>query len=320
MADQNAVSVLIPTYNPDPEFLRQALDSLKAQTFTGWTALIHDDCSSTDVQATVAPYLTDKRFTFIRSDKRLGIGGNWNACVRNSGGTFIAFLFQDDLWAPSYLAEAIRVLEENPTVGFVSLEHAYKVEGMQEAAPLYEAVRQVRLQDVQGGFHQGPALLRRWLERELTPNIIGEPSFVVMRREAVEKMGSFLTDMPQFLDVEYWTRLLLGYDWYFARGEFGGFRVHAKGASAMNQETGSGLFDRLRCFDLLIGELSGSDRRLAVEARSRALKKMIGKFFKRVGTGKKVSGQGSGELKKFCLRHPLTVCKAFVAYLAYGDK
>lgn len=320
MSGASLVSVLIPTYNPSPEFLTEALKSLEAQSFSSWTALVHDDCSDTDVKKIVEPFLASGKITFVRSDKRLGIGGNWNACLRASEGQYVAFLFQDDLWAPDYLASGVKTLEGNPTTGFVSLEHLYKVEGMAEMAPLYEAVRRYRVEKVNAGFHQGPALLKWWIERELTPNVIGEPSFVVMRREAVERMGSFLTDMPQFLDVEYWTRLLLGYDWFFLRGNFGSFRVHARGASASNQEAGQGLFDRLRCFDILIDALSGEDRQTAVSARSAALRKMIGKFFRRVGGGKRVSSQGSGELRKFCLRHPFTVCNAFIEYLAKGDK
>lgn len=315
---QPLVDVLIPTYNPNPEHLTEALKSLQAQTFADWTALIHDDCSATDVRAIVTPFLSDTRIRFVRSDKRLGIGGNWNACFAQSTCPFIAYLFQDDIWAPTYLREAINILESSASVGFVSMEHVYTVEGEMTSAPLYDAVRDFRTTHVKAGLHEGISLLKWWVERELTPNIIGEPSFVVVRREAVLKMGPFLTNMPQFLDVEYWTRLLLAYDWYFLRGNFGSFRVHAKGASAVNQESGQGLFDRLRCFELLIDTLSPLDKPIAIEARGKALKTMVTKFRNRVGSGKKVSSQGSGELRKFCMRHPLLILKAVVQSYASG--
>lgn len=315
---QPLVDVLIPTYNPKPEHLTEALKSLQAQTFTGWTALVHDDCSATDVLAIVAPFLTDRRIRFIRSDTRLGIGGNWNACFQQSTCPYIAYLFQDDVWATTYLQEAVRTLEQNAALGFVSMEHIYAVEGEMTSAPLYDAVRDFRNAHVKSGLHEGISLLKWWITHELTPNIIGEPSFVVMRREAMLKMGPFLTNMPQFLDVEYWTRLLLAYDWYFLRGNFGSFRVHAKGASAVNQESGQGLFDRLRCFELLIETLAPIDKPIAIEARGKALKTMVTKFRNRVGSGKKVSAQGSGELKKFCLRHPFLILKAIVQSYASG--
>lgn len=320
MPAKHPVAVLIPTYNPDPALLKEALDRLKNQTYEGWTALIHDDCSTVDTEAIVKPYLQDERFTFKKSPERLGIGGNWNACVKQCDAEYAAFLFQDDLWEPAYLKEALEVLEAHPTVGFVSMEHTYKMEGMADVAPLYEDVYRYRQEKISEGFHSGPAVLRRWIDMGLTPNIIGEPSFVVMRKEALDKMGPFLTDMPQFLDVEYWTRLLLGYDWFWKRGSFGAFRVHAGGASAINQKEGAGLFDRLRCFGLLIDELSGDTKKAAMQARADALRKMFGKFFRRIGKKGKVSAQGSGELKRFCLRHPLQIISAFLAYLTKGDK
>jgi glycosyltransferase involved in cell wall biosynthesis len=313
-----SVDVLIPTYNPKPEHLSEALRSLQAQTFRDWTALIHDDCSTTDVAAIVAPFLSDTRIRFVRSDTRLGIGGNWNACFRQSSAELIAYLFQDDVWAPTYIADAIETMEKNPTIGFVSMEHAYAIEGEMTTAPLYDAVREFRDKHVKSGLHSGLALLKWWIEQELTPNIIGEPSFVVIRRDALQKMGPFLNDMPQFLDVEYWTRLLLRYDWFFKRGKYGSFRVHIKGASAVNQESGQGLFDRLRCFEILIATLAPNDKPTAIRARSKALKTMVTKFRNRVGSGKKVSAQGSGELKKFCMHHPFLILKAIIASYISG--
>jgi glycosyltransferase involved in cell wall biosynthesis len=320
MQSEKKISVLIPIYKPNPVFFTEALDALMAQTCTDWTAVICSDSCDESTEEVLAPYLKDPRFTFIKNPKRLGIGGNWNACLKQAQGTFIAYLFQDDLWSPDYLAEAKKILEKNPTAGFVSLEHLYKVEGMESVSPLYEAVRHFRNTHFKDALHSHAELLRQWIEWGLTPNIIGEPSFVVMRKEASQRAGLFLSDMPQFLDVEYWTRLLLSDDWYFLRGNFGSFRVHAAGASAQNQGAGEGLFDRLRCFNLLVKTLSGEDRHKAVRARKEALRHMIGKCMKRVGSGRKISSQGSGELKTFCISHPLVVFGALLSYIVKGGK
>lgn len=315
--NQLPIDILIPTYNPNPQHLTEALRSLQAQTYQNWTALIHDDCSLIDVHAIITPFLTDTRITFSRSETRLGIGGNWNASLAKTSAPLVAYLFQDDLWSPEYLDAAVKIFHENPTVGFVSLEHAYAIEGTMATAPLYDAVKDFRDKNLSAGLHAGRKLLQQWIVHELTPNIIGEPSFVVMRRTVMQEAGPFLTDMPQFLDVEYWTRLLLRSDWYCLRGDFGSFRVHSKGASAVNHESGQGLFDRLRCFELLIPKLSPTERTIALKARSQALQTMITKFRRRVGSGKKIQTQGSGALKRFCLRHPLLIVQAVIrSYLS----
>jgi glycosyltransferase involved in cell wall biosynthesis len=308
------IDVLIPTYNPKPDHLAAALSALQNQTFQGWHAFIHDDCSSVNVYAMVEPFLKDPRFTFVESDKRLGIGGNWNACVRQTNSPVVAFLFQDDQWSPNYLADADAALEKNPSVGFVTMNHTYQIEGDMETAPLYKSVETLR-SGMSAGVHKHEELLRYWIERELTPNIIGEPCFVVMRRSAMQATGDFLENMPQFLDVEYWLRLLLKFDWYFVPGKYGAFRVHSSGASAQNQETGQGLFDRLRCFEMLIDALNGSMKKLAKTSRNNALQTMIAKFFRRVETKKSISKKGGSGLLAFCICHPFLIAHALLRYM-----
>lgn len=311
----SAVSVLIPTYNPTKEFLTEALQSLQKQSFQDFTALIHDDCSDSDTEKIIAPFLKDPRFVFKKSSRRLGIGGNWNACVALSDAPLIAFLFQDDVWNPDYLKNAVEALQRCPNAGFVSLDHVYYGDVDMTTMPLYLAVRTFRKKNIRSGIHHGKELLRFWIEHELHPNIIGEPSFVVMKRSLVEQAGEFLNDMPQFLDTEYWLRLLTITDWInLGETEEGIFRVHAGGTSAVNQEAGEGLYDRLRCFERLLTLLSGNDRSTAIDARNRAVQKMIGKFFNRVGSGKKASTKGSGTLVKFCLRHPVVICSGILRY------
>ncbi len=311
------VSILIPTYEPDPVHLREALESVAHQTETHWKCLIHDDASQSDVPGVVRPYLSDQRFRFIRSSKRLGIGGNWNACLEHaSDAPFVQYLFQDDTWHYPYLRHALDVFTKHPHVGFVAVDHEYRYEGNVPTIDLYEELRRYRREHIAPGVHRGSDFLQWWTSHELHPNVIGEPSFVMLRREVVQEIGPFREDMPQFLDVEYWLRCLSVADWYFLTEELGSFRVHPKGASAMNHESGVGIYDRLRCFEMLIRSLppAAESRGLplrdeAIAARNRALQAMVGKFFARLKEGKSVgaASRGRGFLGSFALRHPLLV-------------
>ncbi len=316
MTSERLIDVLIPTYNPKQEHLTVALASLQAQTFQGWQAFIHDDCSPNgETEAIVRPFLTDSRITFKRSPDRLGIGGNWNACLRSTSAPIVAYLFQDDLWHPNYLAAAYKALNDHSSVGFVSLKHEYRGEGGMTNLPLYESIQEYRRTKVTPGLHSGREFLRYWIQAELHPNIVGEPDFVVMKREVMVKAGPFLEDMPQFLDTEYWLRLLTFTDWYnLTAAEYGVFRVHPSAASAVNQVTGQGIFDRLQCFEVLTQTLKGDDRKIAIAARNRALQNMIAKFFMRIRSGNKVSGKGSSGLKSFILRHPWVIIHSVIEY------
>ena len=285
-----------------------------AQTEDRWTLLIHDDASDTDVQAQIALALQDSRIQFKRSSKRRGIGGNWNAALKNAAHTpYIQFLFQDDAWSPDYLERSLHILEQHPDIGFTVADHIYTFEGMDESQPFYEALRRERLAAVSPGKHAGEEFLRAWLARGLHPNLIGEPSFVMLRKNLMDRLSPFREDMPQFLDVEYWMRCLLHANWHFLKENLGAFRVHQAGASAQNQETGSGIFDRFRCFQELIQNLpEGELKREAITARTRALDTMVQKFFNRVRSGKHVNTFGSGALLSFIVRHPFLFVSALM--------
>lgn len=308
------VNVYIPTYKPNPAHLHAALDSLLAQTFADWTALVHDDASGTDVRSIVEPYLKDPRILFKESSKRLGIGGNWNACLAHGKAPFVQYLFQDDWWESAYLQRSVDVLTHNQNVAFTAAHHAYAIEN--GTIDAYEPVIAAR-NALAPGAHEGRKFLMEWIGQSLHPNVIGEPSFVMMRRESTEKAGPFLEDMPQSLDLEYWTRLLLLGNWYFFNENLGSFRVHASGASAQNQESGAGMYDRLRCFESIIRQLPGDDKNTAIAARNKALDGMVAKFFARMKEGKKVTvgGSGGGQLTAFCVKHPVLVIGAVARYM-----
>ena len=320
--DTPIVSILMPTYEPNPQHLAEALESLLAQTESRWTLFIHDDASKSDVLGMLKTYLTDPRIRFERSAKNLGIGGNWNACVERAKSPYVQFLFQDDLWGPTHLTKALKVLSENESVGFVSLEHLYQYEG---GVPVdaYERLRNFRKENVKPGLHEGEEFLLWWIRQELHPNVIGEPPFVMFRKSLLEEVGPFNEEMPQFLDVEYWVRCLRKSDWYYVREDIGAFRVHPAAASARNAASGAGIYDRFTCFEQLIASLpKGTMKKEAVAARNRALSSMAWKFFDRLKNRRAVGGKGGGGgvLKKFCLKHPLLTARAVLRAPWSGPK
>jgi glycosyltransferase involved in cell wall biosynthesis len=105
------VSVILPTFNR-LAYLREAIDSVMAQTYTDWELIIADDGSA------------DETRIFLRSirDDRVKIlwlphCGN-PAAVRNSAllkarGTYLAFLDSDDLWAPQKLEIQLNLMRSS---------------------------------------------------------------------------------------------------------------------------------------------------------------------------------------------------------------
>ncbi|BAN36773.1 family 2 glycosyl transferase [Sulfuricella denitrificans skB26] len=108
------VSVIIPTHNR-PVLLAEALTSLLAQTFTDWEALIVDDASTTPVTIDEG----DKRIRVLRHSSSQGGAAAKNAGIKDASAEILAFLDDDDLYAPQYLERALGILDRNPNLDVV---------------------------------------------------------------------------------------------------------------------------------------------------------------------------------------------------------
>ncbi len=225
------VSILMPTYEPNPRFLREAIASVLAQTETRWTLLINDDASSMDVRSMMQEFLSDSRITFCRNPSRLGIAGNWNICLQEATAPLIQFLFQDDVWNPEYLKTSIHVLESDASVGFVSAAHAYQSD--QPLPSSYSFVERERAL-LSSGKQEGTLFLKKWLQKGLYPNTIGEPSFVIFRKSLIDQTGYFDASLKQCLDLDMWVRMLKRSNVYIKQTSLGSFRVHPQSASVKN--------------------------------------------------------------------------------------
>lgn len=327
----------MPAYEPQKAHIRAAVESVLAQSFSGWTLLINDDASKReDTQSHIRDFLSDPRITFRQNPQNLGIGGNWNACwmdASSANGTSpslptgvggmgegvrgvrqssecVAFLFHDDLWEPAYLQKMIAALDAHPSAGFAAANHTYLKEGEVPAAPFYEELHAFVQKNIEPGLHEHHTFLRWWMERGLKPNVIGEPSFVVLRRSLMEHVGSFNDSMVQFLDSEYWARCLLKTDWIYVAEDLGKFRVHPAGMSAVNEGLGRGVFERFQTLQTIVAGLPPEARTTGKSALVNALSGMIGQYFARRKQGRTISSHGSGGLRSFLLRHPILLLRA----------
>jgi len=110
--DAGLISVVIPVYNTKEVYLRELLDSLRAQSYERWEAILYDGGS--DRQETILlldqAAEEEKRFRVVHAKENLGIAGNTNEAIALAGGEYIALCDHDDLLTPDALwrmAEAI---------------------------------------------------------------------------------------------------------------------------------------------------------------------------------------------------------------------
>src|SRR5437870_4513567 len=91
------VSVLMPTYD-HARFILRAIDSLLAQTLTGWELVIVDDGSPDDTPDLVKPYLADERIRYHQLDGNWGLGTALNYALTYAQAPLIAYLPSDDVY------------------------------------------------------------------------------------------------------------------------------------------------------------------------------------------------------------------------------
>jgi glycosyltransferase involved in cell wall biosynthesis len=113
------VSVLMPVYKTNEVYLREAIESILAQSFTDFEFLILDDCPEDDREAIVKSY-DDVRIKYWKNDKNLGISASRNKLIDLAQGTYLAVFDHDDVSVPTRLEKEVSFLDSHPEVGVVS--------------------------------------------------------------------------------------------------------------------------------------------------------------------------------------------------------
>lgn len=108
------VSVIIPAYNSE-RYLTQCLNSVIAQTYQNWEAIIV--CSpSTDRTINIACNYTDPRVEIIIEGTKTNCATARNTGLESCHGEYITFLDSDDWWCEDRLQELVWVMESDPTI------------------------------------------------------------------------------------------------------------------------------------------------------------------------------------------------------------
>lgn len=111
-------SVIITTFNRD-DIVSRAIDSLIAQSYTDWEAIIVDDGSTDNTKTIIDHYI--QKYSNIRYlfHSNRGCGLSKTAGIIASTGLYITFLDSDDEYAADHLEIRKSILVENPEVALV---------------------------------------------------------------------------------------------------------------------------------------------------------------------------------------------------------
>lgn len=119
------ISVVIPLYNKE-KAVRATLESVLAQTYTDYEIVIVNDGSTDNSVAICEDIINSLTPSFdnslrIFSKPNGGVSSARNFGVEKSRGEYVAFLDGDDIWEPTYLEEAVRLIQDFPGAAIYGL-------------------------------------------------------------------------------------------------------------------------------------------------------------------------------------------------------
>lgn len=186
------VSIILPVYNA-ARTIKAAVTSCVQQSYPHIELVLIDD-GSTDETPGILQQLsqTDNRIKVI-SNPHKGIVEALNNGIAESNGNFIARMDADDVMYPERIANQIKALEQNESLGLVSclVEHGGNATSQEGYATHVNWINSIITPE--------EIALNRFVESP-----ISHPS-VMFRRELVEKHGGYRGgDFPE--DYELWLR------------------------------------------------------------------------------------------------------------------
>lgn len=204
------ISVIIPAFNY-ARYLRDAIDSVLAQTYPALEVIVVDDGSTDDTPAVLAAY--GDRIRVIRQQNQ-GVSAARNSGIAAARGEYVAFLDADDLWQPAKLEAQMARFDADPSLGLVHCG-AESFDGKGQTIHFWREGKQGRV---------AIDILR------LEPVIAAPGSNIAVPKRVAEEIGGFDTRMTGSEDWDFYYRVAERYAIGFTPEALVRYRIHANGA------------------------------------------------------------------------------------------
>ena len=184
------VSVVIPFYRA--RYLREALESVQAQTFSDYEIVVVDDGSPDRKEVDRLDLAGDPRIRYFRQENQ-GPSAARNTALRAARGQLVAFLDSDDTWEPTYLQEQVDGLTRDQGLDMMYCNALMLGQSEADRRALMESTPS-----------REPATCTSLLREEYTVFLSG----VVARRDLILDAGLFDERFVHGEDFDLWVRML----------------------------------------------------------------------------------------------------------------
>ena len=213
------ISVIVPARNAEL-FIREAIESVQAQTLSVSEIIVVDDGSS-DRTALIA----QKTGALILSQPHRGVSAARNAGINASKQEWVAFLDADDRWEDNKIECQWTAIQRCPDVGMVSCDY-YIVQGnSMPLIPNQPPPKRWSTLDDRLPVGEHCSYFRR-VAGDFFTRFYPLPSTVMLRRNAVSTVGLFDETLQYLQDFEHSMRILANYSVVIVEQFLVGKRVH----------------------------------------------------------------------------------------------
>lgn len=228
------VSIIMNCRNGE-KHLREAINSIYAQTFRDWQVIFFDN-ASTDNSAKIAKSY-DEKIKYIYNEKPISLGAARKAAVDYADGEWIAFLDTDDIWFPHKLTHQLGALKGTDFIACYA--------GIQEISQSGDKIRDVIPIHTTGKILEG-------LLRQFEVNMVTS----MVKRDAIRKYCiNFDSSMTASEEYNLFIRLSAKGAFLVQRDLLGFYRLSAD--SLTDRQIGHWALERRRTLNSLEVENPG---------------------------------------------------------------
>ena len=225
------LSVMIPTWRPVPEYLERAIRSVLDQLESSRRIQLEivDDCSPDFDPSAFAARFGHGAVSFHRHDRRLGLAGNWNACLARATGHWVHLLHQDDFVLPGFYQALLRGIDHHPYVAAAFCASYFADANGAGWAPSLLPMN-------------GPGILDDCF-RHVFVRLSIQCSAMIVRRDVYETLGGFDAGFSYALDWDMWKRVAVRYPIWYDPQPLACYRMHAASETSRQRLAGTHLVE-----------------------------------------------------------------------------
>ncbi len=223
------VSIILPTYNWNPQWISEAIESVLSQSYANFELIIINDASTNDVESVIVRYvLWDKRIRYSKNEINLKLTRTLNEWIDMSKWIYIARIDDEDIWTDrDKLKKQVAFLEKHLDY-WLCWTNARAIDN--DKKELFKT------------------LLQRW-DGDIRKKMLFGTQFlhvsVLFRKACIDIVWSYRPEWNLVEDHELWLRIWKNYKFYNLQDCCVDFRVNPSWTSMQNRRK-----QRLMCFQL----------------------------------------------------------------------